>query len=266
MKNYTFLFFVVLILSALVSCSDDDEEDASDVSEMDYLDLTLASGSVIETDDSFLIQLDSDSTILKIDDEGYYSDLFDDGTRVIIYYWLIEEGAEDDDYDQYVGIYTMDEILTKSIFEFSNTTSQEDVDSIGEDPINIVDTWITDDYLNVQFEYYGYDQTHYVNLVYDENNPVTNDGDILLELKHNSNGDSEEDYYWGVIAFDISELQQSDTNVINIQLRALNEDNEFEYTNSISYSYSYGCDETSSSKGYFHGDYNINDRNPKRER
>ncbi len=236
MKRFFNLFCFLLIISVVVSCDVDDEEsdmaNSSDVED----DLFLAAGTVVKTDDSFRVQLDSD-TILKMDNEDELVDLYDNDTRVLLYYSMLDTGSVNDDFDLYVDVYSMDEILIKSILEINEETSQQEIDSIGNDSISIVDTWITNDYLNVQFEYLGYDKTHYMNLVYDENNPYTDGGDLLLELHHNANNDSIVDYLWGVISFDISDFKNKEVSSINIQLRALNGNGEYEYTDVITYAY-----------------------------
>ena len=54
-------------------------------------------------------------------------------------------------YDYYVAINDIDTVLVKNIIPITPETA----DSIGNDPVNIIDMWTSDEYLTIQFEMQG---------------------------------------------------------------------------------------------------------------
>ena len=65
----------------------------------------------------------------------------------------------------------------------------ENVDSIGNQVVQVRDIWPSDDYLNVRFMLnYPNPQKPILNLVFNEMIPLVDDGYAHLELRYNSNG------------------------------------------------------------------------------
>ena len=63
---------------------------------------------------------------------------------------------------------------------------------MGHDPVWVYspdeDIWIANNYLNIFFVYKGTSWiTHFINIVSDKNNPVDDNGTLVLELRHNRN-------------------------------------------------------------------------------
>ncbi|MCW3788148.1 NigD1/NigD2 family lipoprotein [Plebeiibacterium sediminum] len=230
MKKLRFILPLLFGLLIFVSCDDDDDTDG-------YNNWWLTTGTVVLTDNSFYIVTDDGLNFGQEEDEVSASN-FEDGMRLLFYYEVEGEATDSELLDYYIELKDYDEILTKPIFNFTETTNEEVIDSIGDDPIHIVDTWFTGDYLNVEFKYYGNNLLHYVNLVHDSSNPETENGEILLELKHNDNGDAWNYISWGVASFDISELQQEGEESVDIFVRSMGYYNEYEYNKVLTYEYS----------------------------
>ncbi|MCW3805757.1 NigD1/NigD2 family lipoprotein [Plebeiibacterium marinum] len=238
MKKLKFFLYTITTLLVITACDDIENYDA-------YENYALSTGTVIFEDNSFHIITDDGFKFFQKDD---INDV-EDGMRVLFKYTIVEEieGGETNDY--YVVIKNIKEILTKPIFNFTNETTTEITDSIGETPIHIVETWFTDNYLNVHFEYYGNYKVHYVNLIHDISNPVTENGEIILELKHNDNGDMWSSVIWGVASFDISELKKENQNSVNLLIRSYDYNQDYEYNKVLTYKYEDG-DNTQSAHIY----------------
>ncbi len=232
MKKLRLVLPLFLGMIFFSSCSDliDGEEGENE-------DWWITTGTVVLNDNSFYIVTDDGFNFGQKDNSISASE-FEDGMRLLFYYEVEQEATDSELLDYYIEIKDYNEILTKPIFNFTEETTEEIIDSIGESPIHIVDTWFTDDYLNVQFEYYGDNLMHYVNLVYDSNNPTSDNGEILLELKHNDNGDNWNYVQWGIASFDISQLQLEDKTSVDIFVRSWGYYDEYEYNKVLTYDYS----------------------------
>ena len=229
MKTLKFNLVVALIGILACSCSDDDGYSSGDV--------WVATGTVIKTTDYFYIVID-DGNVLYPMVKNISADKLDDGMRTYISYTILESATDNKEYDYYIKINNMSEILTKPLFNFDETTPTEVRDSIGSDAITIKDTWFTNDYLNVYFEYgTGLSYVHYINLVKDTKNLKTEDGEIILELKHNKNNDPHSYLQWGIASFDISELKVKGQKSVNIFIRSIDKEGNYQYNKALTYKY-----------------------------
>ncbi len=230
MKQLLLLMSMVLGLFVYTSCEEDDDHYSLDK-------FWLSSGTITKTTDYYYVTTDGGSVLWPAASSVNESYL-EDGMRILVNYTILDDGATDDIYDYYVKINDVDEILTKPYFEFTEETPVDIIDSIGNDPIKILDTWFTGDYLNVEFNYGGGVGLHFVNLVYDATNPVVDEtGEIILELKHNDNGDPYSYVQWGVASFDISGLQQEDVSELKLLIRSNYPDGEYDYNKVLIYNY-----------------------------
>lgn len=225
-KN-TFLALFIIIFNT--SCSHDDGYSLND--------MWLTTGTVMKTSDYFYIQTDNEKslwpTATNVDPE-----LLEDGSRVLVNYTILGDTSSSDTYDYYVKINGLEEILTKPVFEFTEQTSEAIKDSIGYDAISIINYWFAKDYLNLEFEYgAGGSVVHFINLVKDMEYPETENGEIILELKHNKNGDSYNYKQWGIASFSMSELQKEGIDSVNILVRSLNSEGEYTYNKVVTYDY-----------------------------
>ncbi|MCY1718874.1 NigD-like protein [Prolixibacteraceae bacterium Z1-6] len=220
-------FIIALISLFLMSCNDDDGYSLGKY--------WITTGTVNLTDDYFYVTTDSGDDLWP-SASNVSSKNLEDGMRVFVNYTILGD-VTDGSYDYYVKINSLTEILTKPIFNFTEETTEEVKDSIGNDAVSITDTWFTDDYLNVQFEYGGGSRVHYINLVKDTEDLETEDGAIILELKHNKNDDPYNYLQWSVASFDISELQVPGQTSVDVFVRALDKAGEYQYNKVLTYEY-----------------------------
>ncbi len=234
MKKLFLLSVVLSCLALYTGCDDDDDHPDRYYS---------GTGTLIKGDDSFYYVSDGGS-VMEIDSSSDVDkdSLSSDSTRASIVY-IVKKRYDEGDYDYKIKITDYEEILTKSIFHFTSDTGEDVRDSIGNDVVHIKDAWITDNYLTIYFSYYGGSVTHYINLVQDADSLQTEDGELLLELKHNANDDTYNNKLYGLVSFDISELQDSGTNSVTLLLRYIkNSDGDY---GKGTITYSYGDSSTS---------------------
>lgn len=225
------LFYIVTIaLSALVlaSCSDDD-----DYSMNDYW---ISTATFVEHSDYYYILTDGGSKLWP-SSSNIHQSKHDDGDRIFVNYTILGDTPEDSEFTYYTKINGTSDILTKDVFTFTAETTEATKDSIGNDPITIVDTWFTDDYLNIEFQYGGGAGIHFVNLVKDDSAAMTDNGEYILELKHNKNGDPYNYMQWGIASFRLDELQIDGEESIDIFLRATDKDGNYQYNEILTYNY-----------------------------
>lgn len=219
-----------LLLSALIlsSCSDDDGYSLNDY--------WLTTGTFMATDDYFYIVTDEGDNLWP-SASNISADKHDDGERILVNYTILQDATDTTQYDYFVKVNGTSTILTKDLFTFTSETTDAVKDSIGNDAITIKDTWFTDNYLNMEFEYGGGYGIHYISLVKDETDLNTGDGEIILELKHNGNDDPYNYVQWGLASFDLSELQVDGEESVDIFVRALDEEGNYKYNKVLTYEY-----------------------------
>ncbi len=227
MKLFKLIFTVWVALVLFSACDDNDDN---------FEDVWLTTGTIVNSNDDFYILTDGGS-VFSPTNLGSMADEYENGLRVLFNYSEAKEATDNADYDYYIKVVDIQEMLTKPVFKFTEETTPDIIDSIGHNPIHIVDTWITDDYLNVQFEYWAYNEIHFVNLVYDSEMPKTEEGEYLLELRHNANNDYYKDWSWGVASFNIEEFQDEAQDTVQFFIRSIGFDNEYEYNKVITYRY-----------------------------
>ncbi|MGQ1946920.1 NigD-like protein [Geofilum sp. OHC36d9] len=138
----------------------------------------------------------------------------DDGQRIWVNYTILGDAA--DEFDYYVKINDVSEILTKGVFTLTSSTA----DSIGNDPVKIKDVWLSGNYLNVGFVYGGGGAIHFINLIQEESKPLNDDGYPILEFRHNRNQDLYNYAMKGWVSFDLSDFREADSDSFVFELRA----------------------------------------------
>lgn len=129
----------------------------------------------------------------------------DTPTRIKINFTILgDKKLSDDGNEYYVRINSVQKILTKSIIPLTPAIE----DSIGNDPIRVVDAWISPNhYLNFDLRFYGNYKVHFINLVQTEEETSASEP-VALELRHNRNGDEELYIFRAFVSFRLSELQR----------------------------------------------------------
>ncbi len=198
------LILGILMVFAFVACDLDDDNDTNRL---------VSVGTIVkEGSDPFTIKLDNGNHMTLVN--TYTDNDLTDGDRVLVEY-EITLTKENDEID--AKVYDIDEILTKGVIQLT----EENKDSIGNDPIHIHldDIWFSEKHLNFIFEYYGYNRTHYINLVKPIGNPLTNDGKVILEFRHNANDDYPSRILRGIVSFEMESLKVADETKIDFVVR-----------------------------------------------
>lgn len=162
-----------------------------------------------------------------------------DSMRVILNYTILGDGAANSSIHHYVRINDMRKVLKKNIVELT----AENTDSIGNDGLRILQVWTTPAYdlLNVEFAYQGSPYyTHYINLVTDATQPSDSEGNTMIQLRHNKNGDPyTSPLLTGVASFDLRSLRKEGANSVAFRLQAKALPGEEEYSQTGTYTYSW---------------------------
>lgn len=125
----------------------------------------------------------------------------EEGQRAYLYFYTLDEPMTGYEYN--IRLRDIQPILTKSPF----VMTEETVDSIGNDRINITNMWFGDGFLNIQFRFLGtrYPSVlHMINLVYNEtegSGEADEEGYITLEFRHNAYDDHPLEVLNGIVAF-----------------------------------------------------------------
>lgn len=189
MKKTSLSLLLMFLFLSLISCDDDGYS-------LGDLYVSLATVEPL-SENSYYLVLDNGKTMW--DATGFpYKPKSDQ--RVIAYYTILSDEKAEDNYDYYVKIRGIREILTKKIINLTEANQ----DSIGNDPVRILRYWIGDDYLNIEFSYNrGGDKIHFINLVNNTLEETDPEGKVKLEFRHNANDDPQRNRIDGIVAFDL---------------------------------------------------------------
>lgn len=213
MKNYSLLrktfclTLAVIGLSSLSSCLNDDDNTYEKM-----IPNALVTAKT-DGDDTFFLQLDEQTTLLPVNMAS--SPFGEKEVRALVNYEEVEESSGK--YSKAVQINWIDSILTKPIAPDLG----EDNDSVyGNDPMEILNDWVAiaeDGYLTLRFmTNWGYgSQPHYVNLLRTDNaaNPYE------VEFRHNAYGDVYGELSSALVAFDLSQLPDTDGKTVKLTLK-----------------------------------------------
>jgi hypothetical protein len=181
---------IAMIALTLYSCIDNDGYS---------LDNALYSIATVNPLDisSYSLTLDDGTTLWPIATDTWYKP--DKKTRALVVYTLLSD--EFQGYDHAVKILDIKNILTKAT---TKDLGEDNDTEYGNDPIQIINMWVGDGYLNVEFGFNIGNSgiVHYINLV-KINNVNT---PYYFELRHNAYGDSNSYAQKGIVAFDLSDL------------------------------------------------------------
>jgi hypothetical protein len=126
------------------------------------------------------------------------------------------------------------ERLEKVLFKPVKVLTAENTDSIGNDPMDVRSIWLAKDFLNLNFGFYGGNQTHYINLIrYPGEIPTDT---VQLEIRHNDRDDSGYYALSGFVSFDLSSLRSTVADSLVIKVTAKEFDSRT-YTGYFKYKY-----------------------------
>lgn len=190
-----------------------------------------------------LIQKDSVANTYQINlDDGAilfpatYPDLIDqvkNNERVLANFTILGDKSNAEDQEQYyVRVNSLRKILFKGILDIT----PEVEDSIGNDPIHVEKVWLKNNMLNFELKYWGGSETHFINLVKQPGAVTDANGPVILELRHNNNGDAEQFPLSAIVTFKLDSLKIAGQDSTLFKVTAKDYDGtDFEYTKAYKY-------------------------------
>ncbi|GET33680.1 hypothetical protein PbJCM13498_25430 [Prolixibacter bellariivorans] len=171
---------------------------------------------------SYVIKMDNGDSFVPVATSVPFANIYNN-QRVWMNFNPLDDKTNSDGSLIYYGkLNDLRNILYKDI----SVASQVDADSMGYDPIDVKDIWMSQDsILNVEISFYTAGSTHYINLVNDE----TGDGvaqPYMLDLKHNARGDEQAYRTSGIVSFKLGTLKAAGNNSINFIVRYTNYDGQ----------------------------------------
>ncbi|MCF8358034.1 MAG: NigD-like protein [Prolixibacteraceae bacterium] len=215
MKRIIF-FLMAIALIVFYSCNDDEEH-------YSLGDVWLSMGFINVPDTSahsFFVVTDNKDTLLPLANNVPYYETKDQ-QRVIVNYTILDD-ADTLGNKYWVKINNLQDVLYKKAIAFSANIT----DSLGNDPIQVKDVWLTNQILNFDLGFYGGSKTHLVNLTYNPDDIIAKKTPMELELRHNAQNDSLPYYLRAIVSFDLGELIPKGSDSINFEVKYLNLKNE----------------------------------------
>lgn len=194
MKQFIHLFLLTVIVLALASCNNSDDEIKLDDTGMviDY----AGSGNC-----GFVIELDNGNRILPL----YYPEgfTFAQGQRVHVEYVELSTTVSSCDRGIPADVVFIEELNCTSYVDlyFSN------YDSLARDPIFLHEAFVDEDCLQIKISYSGGCKQHTIDLA--RMHPwIPGSSTVpVFEIRHNGNGDMCEAYFTREFRFDLSPLK-----------------------------------------------------------
>ena len=194
MKQFIHLFLLTVIVLALASCNNSDDEIKLDDTGMviDY----AGSGNC-----GFVIELDNGNRILPL----YYPEgfTFAQGQRVHVEYVELSTTVSSCDRGIPADVVFIEELNCTSYVDlyFSN------YDSLARDPIYLHEAFVDEDCLQIKISYSGGCKQHTIDLARMHPWIPGNSAVPVFEIRHNANGDMCEAYFTREFRFDLSPLK-----------------------------------------------------------
>jgi len=223
MKKILFLLFAGLFV-AFTGCNEDDDS-------YSLGDIWLGFG-IVENAESFKIVMDNGDILLPVAFAGYYQGYENEkhqshpivkaGDRVLVNYTVLDDKLNADGKVEayYVKVNSAEKILMKGILEIT----EENEDSIGNDPIIVMDHWVSNNLLNLKLKYWGQQKVHFINLVKEPGQLTAAKQPFLLELRHNDNDDNESIPYISFVSFQLDSLEVAGTDTITFKVSSTDYD------------------------------------------
>ena len=227
MKKLLILFLVGTTLGFLSGCSLDDDEYSLDNA---WVGFGLVQKS--SSGDSYTIKMDDGEELYPVAHSGYWYEL-KNNERVLTNFTILgnkDNPAHNEEY--YVRINSLRKILYKGILDITPAIE----DSIGNEPIKVKDLWIKNNLMNFELQYWGGNKIHYINLVKPQGALNNGTDPVVLELRHNTNGDTEQIPLSAIVTFDLSSLKVAGKTSIPIKVVAKGfKGDDFEFTGEYKY-------------------------------
>ncbi|MFY9152773.1 MAG: NigD-like protein [Prolixibacteraceae bacterium] len=228
MKKLALIVLVGILISFLPGCdlNDDDCYSVNDA----WVGFGLVQKDSLS--DTFIIKMD-DGEVLYPTNNSLSWHKVTDNERVLTNFTILGNKKNPNHNEEYyVRINSLRKILYKGILDIT----PENEDSIGNDPIHVHDKWIKGNMLNFELKYKGGNEIHFINLVKQPGEITSASEPVVLELRHNTNGDTEKLPLSAIVTFDLSSLKIEGKNSTQFKVIAKEPDgSEFEYTAEYKY-------------------------------
>jgi len=169
----------------------------------------------------FTVKTDHNEVLYPVASE-YPLDV-EDQSRVWINYTILGEKSINSSTAQYyIKVNSIRKILKKGILDIT----EQNKDSIGNDPILVVDHWLANNLLNFKLKYFGDNEVHYINLVKKPGLITAAGQPVELELRHNRNGDNDRFPFAAYVSFDLSALKTAGLDSVRYKVSATDYDGD----------------------------------------
>lgn len=221
-RKLQFAALLIIILSSSFACDNNDGYSLND--------FRISIASVVpEAGQSYSLLLDNGKKLWPAASDINYRPSANQ--RVFVNYTILSDKI--DGFDHYIKVNDIWNVLTKSVIELT----EQNRDSIGNDPVKMNNIWIGDHYLNTGFSFnYNGMKPHAINLVQNKTTTISEDEDVIeLEFRHNSYKSTSNSLFNGFACFDLRPFQREDKNSILIKVLVKEWDGEKEYE--VTYNY-----------------------------
>lgn len=223
MKKVIFLILVGFLF-VFNSCIDDDEG-------YSLSDVWIGFG-IVEDTISYKIVLDDGEVLIPVAFGGYghfYENSYsgkpkeiNKGDRVLVNFTILDDKVDNSGEIEayYVKVNSVREILMKGILDIT----AENQDSIGNDPIEVEEHWVTNNLLNLQLKYWGREEIHFINLAKKPGVLTAAGQPFELELRHNSNDDEKSIPFTALVSFELDSLQVAGIDSVRFKVKSTDYD------------------------------------------
>lgn len=212
MKKIVFGILLALVFG-FTACNNDDGYSLNDM----WVGFGVLTG---DEPGSYNIVMDNKDLLVPVaSNYPAWQTKFDGGDRVLLNYTILDEELNDDGSVKLylVKVNDIDDVLMKGIMDITD----ENADSIGNDPIIVEKYWMTDSLLNFKLEYWGQSGIHFLNLVKQPGDITADDQPIKLELRHNANDDNESIPFTAYVSFSLNSLRINELDSVQFEFSSV---------------------------------------------
>lgn len=217
MKRVIFVLLVIVPFLFTGCLNDDDGYSMGDI---------WIGFGIVEDEQSFRIKLDGGEILIPVAFSDYMSSapMLKTGDRVFLNYTVLDEKKNNVDSIEayYVKINDYEKVLMKGILDISEAIE----DSIGNDPIIVLDHWVSNNLLNLKLKYWGEQKKHFINLVKEPGVLTADDQPFELELRHNDNDDNQSIAFVSFVSFKLDSLNIAGLDSVRFKVSSKNYNNE----------------------------------------
>jgi hypothetical protein len=217
MKRVIFALLVTVSLLFTGCLNDDDGYSMGDI---------WIGFGIVEDEQSFRIKLDDGDILIPVAFSDYLTSKSEvkTGDRVFLNFTVLDEKKNNDGEIEayYVKINDYEKVLMKGILDITEAIE----DSIGNDPIIVLDYWVSNNLLNLKLKYWGEQKKHFINLVKEPGVLTAGDQPFELELRHNDNDDNQSIAFVSFVSFKLDSLEISGLDSIRFKVSSKNYNDE----------------------------------------